>query len=206
MKKIIISLSAVSLFLLAGTASAQMGMMGNYYWQNGNTGNSGDPAVNVNLPQDSEINAVLQDIYKTQNIKSQGQIDCSQVTDAQFVKLGDAYMGVMLPNQSQHEAMDNMMGGEGSASLQQAHINMGRSYLGCWSNYNSGPIYMPTMGGPVSGNGYPSSSGNSYNYPMMWGGWGGYSPVGLIGTVLVLMLAVVGLVATIKGLITRRQK
>jgi len=143
MRKIIFNLIFIfSIFVVSGlfitdSASAQMGMMGGYW-------SGGDSAA---IAQSPELNTALQDIYQSQNITNQAQTDCSKVTDDQFVQLGDAYMGVMLPNTQQHEAMDNMMGGEGSDSLRQAHINMGRSYLGCWSNYNSGPIYMPMMGG-----------------------------------------------------------
>lgn len=194
MKKIFFSLFAASFFVFAGIASAQMGMMGGY-GQYGNT--------SLTPSQSSEMNGVLQDIYKTQSIDTQAKVDCSKVTDDQFDKLGDAYMGVMLPNESQHQAMDNMMGGEGSASLRQAHINMGRSFLGCWSNYNSGPVYMPMMGGygKVSGNG---SYGNYYapsgmmGWSSMMGGY--YDSFGWATMILVWTLLVLGIIVAVKWL------
>ena len=192
MKKIFFSVLVVGFLALAGVASAQMGMMGNY-WQDGNT---------AQLTQSQEVNNMLQDIYKSQNVSNQGQVDCSKVSDDQFEKLGDAYMGVMLPNPQQHEVMDNMMGGEGSVSLRLAHINMGRSYLGCWSNYNSGPVYMPMMGGGYGGYGMMGGNYNSGYYPggMMGGYFGGYSWFGLITMILLWALLILGVVMAVKWL------
>ncbi len=168
MKKIILSLFVVSLFIFTGTAYAQMGMMGGYE-QYGNTA-----LVSV---QNSEARGALKEIYQTQGVDSQSKIDCSKVTDDQFDKLGDAYMGGMLSNETQHEFMDNMMGGEGSDSLRQAHVNMGRSYLGCWSNYSSGPVYMPMM------NGYGSESNSG-------SGWGTMSHFGTSGNGFLCLWAI----------------
>lgn len=206
MRKIAVSMFALAALAFAGTASAQMGMMGNY-WQYG-AGETQAPQS----AQNSEIGAALQDIYSAQNITNQGQIDCSKVTDQQFATLGDAYMGLMLPNESQHQAMDNMMGGEGSQSLAQAHINMGRSYLGCWSNYNSGPVYMPMMGG-YGYSGYGSSYGpGMMGYGSGWGpsmmsGWtGALASGGVAFSVFEAVLALVGLAAVIKWAVTKAKK
>lgn len=205
-RKIIISLFAISLFMLAGKASAQMGMMGSYYY--------GQPYANTSVTrsQDATINNALQDIYKTQNIDNPAKVDCSKVTDNQFGALGDAYMGIMLPNQQQHEIMDNMMGGEGSSSLSQAHINIGRSYLGCWSNYNSGPVYMPMMGGYYNsgqdnflGSIYPMMYGNNIGYSMM-GGWNGYGVFGMVFSVILWIFAIFGLVSVIKFISNKHKK
>lgn len=202
MKKTLFSIVAIGFFVTAGTASAQMGMMGGY-WQDGSQ----------TQQTQEELNSIVQSIYANQNVSSQAQVDCSKITDDQFEKLGDAYMGVMLPNEQQHEAMDEMMGGEGSASLRQAHINMGRSYLGCWSNYNSGPVYMPMMGGMMGG--YNSYGSNGTNYPasgMMgnygnygWGsnmmnGYWGFSGFGWVTTILVWGLLALGIAVMIKWL------
>jgi len=193
MKKILFSILSIGFLISASTAYAQMGMMGGY-WQDGN---QAQPA------QSEELKSTLQNIYSSQNVSSRAAVDCSKVTDDQFNKLGDAYMGVMLPNQQQHESMDNMMGGEGSASLKQAHINMGRSYLGCWSNYNSGPVYMPMMGGfgMMGGN---DSYGNYYapNGMMGWSGMMGgyYGGLGWITMILVWTLLILGIIAAVKWL------
>jgi hypothetical protein len=198
MKKIMLSLLVASFFVAAaGTASAQM--MGGY-WQNGGTA--------VQPAQNSEVNAALQDIYASQKVSSQDKIDCSKVTDDQFDKLGDAYMGVMLPNQQQHQTMDNMMGGEGSASLKQAHINMGRSYLGCWSNYSGAPSMMSMMGitggygmmGGYNNTGFGMMGRNFGNGWNMMGSYGGYGWFGWITMIMIWVLLVLGIIALVKWL------
>lgn len=180
MKKALISLFAFG-FLFAGTVSAQ-GMMGN--WQGGSAVvQSSDPGISV----------ALQDIYKSQSINSQSQVVCVKVTDDQFEKLGDASMGYGITEQ-QHTVMENMMGGEGSATVKQAHINMGRAYLGCWANYNSGPVLMPMMG-------YAGSlSAPFYNYYGLQRMMGGYGWFGLVTMVLFWVLLILGIVVLVKWL------
>lgn len=206
MKKLIGILSVVGFLVVGvGTASAQMGMM-RYVGQNSYVAVQPDPSSTIGL--------ALQDIYNSQNITSQNQVACAVVTDAQFEKLGDAVMGYGITEQ-QHTAMENMMGGEGSVTLKQAHINMGRSYLGCWGNYKSGPVGVPMMG-YFNGSGTPTSYGQTSGYyGNPWGmmgyglnsGWGmmgnyygGYSGFGWITMVLVWALLILGIIALVRWL------
>lgn len=178
MKKIFGLAVALGLFF-AGSASAQM--MGNY-WTNGVSGEG-------QTRPSADINAALQNIYQTQNIGSQSQILCDKVTDSQFEKLGDAVMGYGISEQ-QHTAMENMMGGENSETLRQAHINMGRSYLGCWANYNGGPAYMPMMGrGFFAGSG-PGFFRNTFGTGWFSGAWEGVTLL-LLWTLLILGIAAI---------------
>jgi hypothetical protein len=196
MNKKILSALLVASFFIVGTASAQMmgnnGMMG--YTQNATT----------SVMQSSTINTALQDIYKTQNISAQNKINCSKVVDDQYEKLGDAVMGYGITEQ-QHTAMENMMGGEGSATVKQAHINMGRSYVGCWANYNSAPSMVGMMGSSGSNNDYPtgynSNSGMMGYYPSMMGGhYGGYAWFGGITVLLVWGFLILAIIALLKWL------
>ena len=52
-------------------------------------------------------------------------ISCDKLTDGQLEAMGDYYMEQMHPGEA-HEMMDQMMGGEGSESLRQVHINMAK--------------------------------------------------------------------------------
>lgn len=51
------------------------------------------------------------------------QTPCNELTDGQLANIGDYYMEQMHPGE-QHEYMDEVMGGEGSESLEAMHINM----------------------------------------------------------------------------------
>ena len=53
------------------------------------------------------------------------KIGCDKLIDEQLEAIGDYYMEQMHPGEA-HEMMDKMMGGEGSESLRQAHINMAK--------------------------------------------------------------------------------
>jgi len=55
------------------------------------------------------------------------KIQCDDLTLEQIEILGDYYMEQMHPGEL-HEIMDERMGGEGSASLRQVHINIGRMF------------------------------------------------------------------------------
>lgn len=203
MKKVLVSLLLAG-FFVAGTASAQTGppteqagMMGGYR-QN----EDGAAALSS-----AEIGAAMRDIFKAQNISDQSNVDCSKVTDGEFEKLGDAYMGLMLTNQEQHDAMEKVMGGEGSDSLRQAHVNMGRSYLGCWSNYSGAPAMMSMMGGygfnqgSAMGNYYGNGSGMmGSGFGPGWNLMGGYHWFGWLTMALIWVLLVLGIAALLRWL------
>ena len=75
------------------------------------------------------IQAVLSEIKQEQNVQRVEQIDPDKVSDAQLAELGEAVMDVQFPNERQHAYMDEMMGGEGSRSLEAMHRSIGYSYL-----------------------------------------------------------------------------
>jgi hypothetical protein len=75
------------------------------------------------------VELILQEIKNDQNVKETEQIDPDRVSEAQLAQLGEALMERMLPNERQHELMDQMMGGEGSSSLEAMHRSMGYRYL-----------------------------------------------------------------------------
>ena len=52
-------------------------------------------------------------------------VNCDKLTDEQLESVGEYYMEQMHPGEA-HELMDKMMGGEGSESLKQMHIQMAR--------------------------------------------------------------------------------
>ena len=91
---------------------------------------------------------------------------CGKLSDEQLEAIGDYYMEQMHPGEA-HGIMDNMMGGEGSESLKQVHINMAKRlycnenvYIGYGMMGSGGMMgMMNMMGGGMMG-GYPAN----YNY------------------------------------------
>ncbi len=83
------------------------------------------------------------------------EISCDKLTDEQLETIGEYFMEQMHPGEA-HEIMDEMMGGGGSESLKQVHINMARRlycndniYVG-YGMMNGGMMGM--MGGNMMGN------------------------------------------------------
>lgn len=154
-----------------------------------------------------DVNTLLGEILASQNVSDKSELACGKVTDAQFERLGDAYMELIHPGEA-HEVMDQMMGGEGSESLKQIHISMGRSYLGCWPQGGYGGYMMPMMG-YYSGNGFgmmsdgygtPGFSGDGKMMNFGEGGWyGGRGNSAL--ELLWFVFGLIGVVAIIKWFI-----
>lgn len=170
MKKIIISglILFSTIFLSASNLTyAQGGMMGI---------NEQEQQVQPeDAMQANSVDAVLADILKTQSVTTVQKLNISKISDDEWERLGDAAMELQHPGKA-HEMMDQMMGGEGSESLRQVHINMGKAYLGYGQNYGYG-----MMGGNMMGNWNNNTKndqrgGGSY----MMGNYG-YNPMGYYG-------------------------
>lgn len=102
--------------------------------------------LNINL-----VFAQEHDFAEAKQLIDSG-INCEKLTDEQLEAIGDYYMEQMHPGES-HEIMDRMMGGEGSESLKQVHINMARR-LYCNDNIsmnNGMGGYWGMMGGGMMG-------------------------------------------------------
>lgn len=177
MKKIILVSLVIfsSLFLMnTQTAHAQMGsMMG--------IDNDETEAVSENSHGES-VEVVLQELLRLQNISTVQELDLSKVSDDDWERLGDAVMELQHLGEA-HEVMDRMMGGEGSESLRQMHINMGQAYLG-YGNTNYGPGMM--MGGGMMG--YNNNRNFNVSTGMMgFGSMMSYGGYGIFGTVTWIM-------------------
>ncbi len=109
-------------------------------------------AVIITLLSLSPILAHSEEDFSQAQALINQSISCDQLTDEQLELMGDYYMEQMHPGEA-HEYMDQMMGGEGSKSLRQVHINMASNiYCGENTSYRYGMMGM--MGGMMG-----------YNYP-----------------------------------------
>ena len=146
---------------------------------------------------EKSLDEVISEILGKQNVMSINKIDCTKVFDAEFEELGDTVMERMAGSHELHEQMDAMMGGEGSESLRQMHIVMGKNWLGCGTDGFEGMMgggimsggmmnggMMPTMM-RMMGNYYPAYY-TSYNTVLAFGiaGWA-------LFVVVLLLLALV---------------
>ena len=102
------------------------------------------------------------DFNETKQIINSG-ISCDKLTDEQLESIGDYYMEQMHPGEA-HEIMDNMMGGEGSASLKQVHINMAKRL---YCNEDVGGMMGGGMMNMMMGN-YPAYYGYNNFWNVLW--------------------------------------
>jgi len=123
------------------------------------------------------------------------KISCDDLNDSQLEMLGDYYMEQMHPGEA-HEQMDEMMGGEGSESLKQMHINMGKAfYCGEHDAMSGGMMNMMMdrgmMGGSMMNEGMMGGSmmnGFSNTNKSYYSGLFGFIFSVLIIVVLVLLI------------------
>ena len=130
-------------------------------------------------------------------------ISCDKLTDEQLEAIGDYYMEQMHPGEA-HELMDDMMGGEGSESLRQVHINMAKRI---YCNEDVGGM-MPIMMDMMSDGNMMNSGGmmgeQNIQSGMMQGITGnyyiGYNVFGWLFMVLVIIVLVLLIIWLIKQL------
>ncbi|MBI1978689.1 MAG: hypothetical protein HYS62_01350 [Candidatus Aenigmarchaeota archaeon] len=133
----------------------------------------------------SSVEDMMGSMMAEQNASELGQLDCSKIPDSEFEELGDATMERMVGGSELHEQMDTMMGGEGSASLTQMHIIMGKNWLSCTSLQGMMGSNMMPMMMRMMGNYYPSYY-TGYNAALIFAilGWG-------LAAVLIVILVLI---------------
>lgn len=141
---------------------------------------------------DASYNDATSRIMADQSVSQVSSIDCDKVSDEQFKELGEAFMSLRHPEEEEHEAMDAMMGGDGSETLRLMHVNMGKASIGCGEFGGFGMMGGNMMGfqGDYSAlskqAGYPKVF---QGYPMhMWGLGSSWNPIGWVTTILVWTL------------------
>lgn len=155
---VFVLLLALVVIAIPRSVRAQIGSM----MDGGSTINEAATGDNVH-PE--SIETVLQDLLTKQKVDTIQKLNCKQVGDDDLERLGEAVMEQQHPGQA-HEVMDQMMGGEGSPSLRQMHLNMGSGYLGCGGDYGAGMTRLRQgFGGQVG------SVGMMGGIPMMGLGW-----------------------------------
>jgi len=112
-------------------------------------------------------------------------ISCSNLANEQLESIGDYFMEQMHPGEA-HEYMDRMMGGEGSESLKQVHINLAKRI---YCNENVGGM----MGGGMMGNNYYQNPQKN-NYQNNFIGFQIFFYVLFILVVIVLILIILLLI------------
>jgi uncharacterized membrane protein len=170
-------------------------------------------AASANSGHGREIEDILAEIREDQGVGPGESIDLNRVSDEHLEELGEAVMDIMHPNEREHEFMDQMMGGEGSESLEYMHRMMGYRYL-------SGDFR--TGGDPMMGSGAGTRGfGMMGDMPMMgWGmhgrrGSGGFGALSgaMMGGFwpffvwrIVMWIVVLGVIGVVVWLIVRTQK
>ncbi len=103
------------------------------------------------------------------------EVSCDELTAEQLEVIGEYYMEQMHPGEA-HEAMDEMMGGKGSESLRNMHIQMARNMY-CGEGMGGG---MMGSGGMMGNKAYDYNRyGGMMNmvgsniWPFSWFGMGG---------------------------------
>jgi hypothetical protein len=136
------------------------------------------------------------DFKETEKLIEQ-KISCSQLTEEQLEHIGDYYMEQMHPGEA-HEAMDEMMGGEGSESLRQVHINMGKAFY-CGEHGAMSGNMMDMMMGRSGG---MMGSGGLMNYPSSYSGKTsyGYNVIMWVIAILILFVLILIIVLLVRQL------
>jgi uncharacterized membrane protein len=129
------------------------------------------------------------------------KIPCGELTDDQLEILGDYYMEQMHPGEL-HEVMDEKIGGEGSESLRQVHINMGKAFY-CGEHGAMSGGMMDTMmgrGDMMGGGSFRMMSGyyGGANYGFIWVFW--------ILVIIALVLLIIWLTKQMQKPVNRKKR
>ncbi len=146
-------------------------------------------------PDNSAIQSQQQEEQEGKKLLGQVQnktTTCQKLTDTDFEKIGEYFMGQAIGNTSQHISMNNMMKGMmGEQGEEQMHIAWGKRGSGCNTNAQFAPTMMGGGGNPMMGYG---------GWNNMMGGWNGFGILGWIPMLLFWVLLILGVVALFRYL------
>lgn len=126
----------------------------------------------------------------------QNRVPCNQLNESQLEQIGDYYMEQMHPGEL-HLIMEEKLGGQGSESLRQAHINMGKIfYCGERSNMYSGMMNI-MMGRSYGGMGGGMMNGK-YNPDFYNQSYGGESITSILIDILLILLIIAIIIWIVK--------
>lgn len=130
-------------------------------------------AIQAQQQEEQEGKQLLDDLKN-------GKTTCQRLTDDNFEKIGEYFMGQAIGNTSQHISMNNMMKSMmGEQGEEQMHIAWGKRGSGC----DNSAQFSPMMGGVISMMGYGGMMNGS--------GWMmGFGVLGLIIQLLVIVVLV----------------
>jgi hypothetical protein len=145
------------------------------------------------------VEEVLEEIREAQGLDPGDRIDPDRVSEYMLEELGEAVMSLTHPDPREHEAMDEMMGGEGSESLAAMHRAMGYRYLSGNGGFRAPRGMMgPGSGGMMMG-GMMGPGNDWYNWERKERArrfWGTVLPWTLTGVLSVAVAALSVVIAT----------
>lgn len=128
---------------------------------------------------------------------------CQKLTNNDFEKIGEYFMGQAISNTSEHIAMNNMMKGMmGNQGEEQVHISWGKRGSGCEPNASMPENMMDNgMMGMMMG-----MMGGGANSMMGYGGWnnmtGGWNGLGWLFMILLWALVILTIAALVKWIVS----
>lgn len=98
------------------------------------------------ISENKELNIEIIRLKNKYNVAEDKKLNPSKLTDEELNLIGEILMSIMIPDEKEHEYMDQMMGGEGSNSLKAMHQRMAYNYLngygfGMMGNFGGGIMH-----------------------------------------------------------------
>ncbi len=193
MKKLLFIIMGILILILAPSIVSAQGMMGNW---------TGSPSSSIDQIAIREQQAEEQEGKNLLDQLKSKTTTCQKLTDDNFEKIGEYFMGQAIGDISRHIQMNNMMKSMmGKQGEEQMHIVWGKRG-GCDPNapmpqnmMNSGMMSMMMGGGMMGGGGNPMMGYGGWNNMMGWG-----FGIGWVFMIIFWVLIILGVVALIRYL------
>ncbi|HAU99085.1 MAG: hypothetical protein UX85_C0009G0011 [Candidatus Beckwithbacteria bacterium GW2011_GWB1_47_15] len=193
MKKMLFATVLLLIILMKPSITFAQNVMGNW---------TGSPSSSIDQTAIREQQAEEQEGQNLLDQLKNKTTTCQKLTDDNFEKIGEYFMGQAIGDTSRHiqmnAMMQSMMGKQGE---EQMHIAWGKRGSGCDTSSQFSPngtgLFAPMMW-MMGGGGNPMMGYGGWNN--MMGGWNGFGLLGWIPMLLFWVLLFLGAVALIRYL------